>query len=251
MFRLRFGHFLLCFIIAIVSIASTFTWTPWRFYHKRAANLSTRKTQDEQVKLISHQAAYDPAVAIPAVETVWMHSNGTPFSYDTWLSNPPEPNARSRLRKYGARVACWPSTGGVWIKDAELVDLDFLGLSRIRDTPRQSDTAAAEDKFCTTLKMLGADWWSLPPRLEQKRKGREIGGLGENGCDTLETCFKPDFENRFLLAWPEDQMVVCYVAKAQAEEKGGREFLGGWYHSTGMFGRCGIINSLGGKRCYC
>lgn len=95
----------------------------------------------------------------------------------------PVPTKRSTIFKYDARVACWPSTGGIWIKHATPVDLDFLRLSRINDTDKPLQRTyyytttcpildpdiyvppplAEEDFFCQKLRMLGADFWDLRP----------------------------------------------------------------------------------------
>jgi hypothetical protein len=161
--------------------------------------------------------------------------------YDDWFTNPPMPTIRSRLTRYGARVACWPSTGGIWIKHADPVDLKFLGLNRFEDTPKQMYDAKKEDAFCTALKMTGADFWRLPLRMEHKQPG---------ACETIEACFKPDIKNVFLLAWPEHEQGVCYMSTERAKEKGG-ELMGGWYNARSMEERCYVIYELEGDLCDC
>ena len=63
----------------------------------------------------------------------WFDEDGVPVSYQTYqnLSGPfpPEPKHRATLYKFGARVACWPSTGGVWIKHAVPIEMAFLDVS--------------------------------------------------------------------------------------------------------------------------
>ncbi|OAL46674.1 hypothetical protein IQ07DRAFT_477131, partial [Pyrenochaeta sp. DS3sAY3a] len=100
---------------------------------------------------ISHQAAADPNQDILLDDQLWFDENGTPLFYGAWRAKPgkasPEPTARSVVSIQKARVACWPSSGGIWIKHADLVDLDFLRLDRFVDTPRQFNQTA-EDEFC-------------------------------------------------------------------------------------------------------
>ena len=50
---------------------------------------------------------------------------------------------------------------------------------------------------------------------------REHLGKEQFACDTLEKCFEPDIRRDYLIAWPENEMVACYVPIARAEKKGG------------------------------
>jgi hypothetical protein len=207
-----------------------------------------KSTQD--VMRISHQAASDPHQDVLLDDEPWFDGDGTPLFYSAWRVKagpiPAEPVARSTLMLHGARVACWPSAGGVWIKEADVVDMEFLDVDRFQDTPKQFNQAL-EDDFCTKLKMTGASWWSLPPAFEQKR-----GHLEKEiyGCSTLEACFEPDIRNEYLLAWPETETTTCYVRIAQAKKVGG-EMLKGYRNAMDMDERCGVIMKLGGRTCYC
>lgn len=182
-------------------------------------------------------------------DSAWFDTDGTPLFYNAWRAKSglisSEPMERSSVMKYGARVACWPSSGGIWIKDAELVDLDFLGLSRFSNTPRQFNQTA-QDQFCTTLKMVGAEWWNLPSSFEK----REHLGKGQFACDTLETCLEPDVRWEYFIAWPEKDMVACYVPIAKAVAKGGAG-LNMYYNARTMGDRCNGIRGLGGRWCKC
>jgi hypothetical protein len=203
-------------------------------------------------KSISHQASSDPHQDVLLENAQWYDDDGEPLFYSAWRAcvqdgHPtPEPTERSKITIYGARVACWPSSGGVWIKHADLVELDFMGVNRLRNTLRQFNQTA-EDEFCTKLKLVGADWWQLPPPFDEQR-----GHLGREqyACATLEDCIEPDFQNRFFLAWPETITTACYVPKEDAVRVGG-ELLGGYRNAMNMEERCDVINSLGGKICYC
>ncbi|KAI9888349.1 MAG: hypothetical protein M1814_000556 [Vezdaea aestivalis] len=79
--------------------------------------------------------------------------------FGLWPVPPPDPKLRYDL-EYGS-AACWPSTGGVWIKRMSLVELDYLGINRFNNT-NKSDNAVAENAFCSRLESLGASFYSLP-----------------------------------------------------------------------------------------
>jgi hypothetical protein len=241
-------------VIFLVIISMTFspTFKPW--YHTRIEKKRLlerkhlrhlRRQVHEEAKLNNKPIAYlshQPANPAPARDYYpWTKSDGTPLPYDAWFTNPPIPKMRSRLIRGGARVACWPSTGGIWLKQADLVDMDFLGLNRFADTPKQHTyNAHAEDQFCTLMKMLGADFYKLPLRAEKRRPGI--------ACETLESCFEPDYKNNFLLAWPETSDGVCFLDLESAKERGG-EMMGGWYNAKSMDERCRVLEI--GATCEC
>jgi hypothetical protein len=88
------------------------------------------------------------------------------------------PEARSYLSRanrslnvHRIRRACGvlASTGGVWIRHADAVDLSFL---------------RPEDEFCVKLKKLSAEWWQLPPDFEANNDL----GEGNIACETLDDC---------------------------------------------------------------
>jgi hypothetical protein len=92
---------------------------------------------------------------------------------DSNLADPPLVMFSYRTGEYGFtkrafitemfnKVACWPSSGGVWIKRLKSVELDYLGLSRFDDTERSSDQAE-EDSFCAQFRKTGAKHYLLPP----------------------------------------------------------------------------------------
>lgn len=164
------------------------------------------------VPLLSHQPANPPASVREYYP--WTRSDGTPLLYEDWFINPPLSKMRSKLTRLGARVACWPSTGGIWIKHADPLDMDFLGLNRFVDTPKQH-SREAEDEFYTHVKMLSADFHHL---LSRRKPGI--------ACSTFETCFEPDIKNEFLLAWPGSSDGVCFLPCELAKERGG-EMMGG------------------------
>ncbi|KAF2743495.1 hypothetical protein M011DRAFT_377348, partial [Sporormia fimetaria CBS 119925] len=100
---------------------------------------------------LSHQASSDLHQDTLKPDQQWFDADGTPLFYSAWSARPsrlsPEPGMRSQVLDHGSRVACWPSSGGVYIKYADVVDMLFLDLDRFHDTPRQFNQTA-EDAFC-------------------------------------------------------------------------------------------------------
>jgi hypothetical protein len=174
----------------------------------------------------------------------------------------PLPTARSTILPNGARVACWPSTGGMWIKHAPQIELDFLYLSRTNDTAKPipkmmgyqypippdidreaMDEYAAwhpgpisdEDLFCEKMRMVGADFWTLPP--VQDLKGTPI-----------EYFLVPKYRNELGFHWNSWSSTTYVVNLTEAAEKFGPD-LKGYNNATSIFGRWGPVNELGGSNC--
>jgi hypothetical protein len=170
-------------------------WSLHNLLWRRINGIEESYTKSGPVLLLSHQSASDTPTPAPQNTRTnsYTNTNGTPLTYKDWFSGPPEPTTRSTPTPHGAKVACCPSSGGIWIKHVNLLDMHFLDLNRFSKTPRQSDQRA-EDAFCGRLAMLDADWRSLPPRPETKK----LYGL----CRTLELCFTPSVTTPYLVAYP-------------------------------------------------
>ncbi|KAL4983332.1 hypothetical protein BDW68DRAFT_169177 [Aspergillus falconensis] len=54
----------------------------------------------------------------------------------------------------------YPSTGGVLIKEADLLDMVFLSLPRSH-TLQRAPSADEEDRFCNLLRRTGATFWAM------------------------------------------------------------------------------------------
>lgn len=135
----------------------------------------------------------------------------------------------------------------MWVKRCDLVELDYLGLDRGSNTPRQFEQDV-EEEFCLKLKALGGEWWSLPPRFEERREfGWENYAYEQFSCDTLEECFEPEVRAGYFVAWPEEE-VVCYVLKREANRRGRGEWIGYW-NAGDMDERCRVVLEMGGKWC--
>ncbi|KAJ5957552.1 hypothetical protein N7501_011831 [Penicillium viridicatum] len=66
----------------------------------------------------------------------------------------------------------YPSTGGALAKEAHLLDMLFLSLSRSYESQRCVDE---EDRFCNIMQQTGAKWWSSrEDRLEVWLGAREM-----------------------------------------------------------------------------
>ena len=59
-------------------------------------------------------------------------------------------------------AACWPSYGGVWINEADFIDLRWLDLDPVQDVD-QSLRKPVEDAFCDRPEKLGDKWYSGSP----------------------------------------------------------------------------------------
>ncbi|OQO04829.1 hypothetical protein B0A48_07846 [Cryoendolithus antarcticus] len=67
----------------------------------------------------------------------------------------------SRWTIFGARgcnIYGYPSSGGILIKKADVLDLLHLSLSRSQAYERSSDPTE-EDELCDALRRIGAKWW--------------------------------------------------------------------------------------------
>lgn len=68
-------------------------------------------------KQISHQTASDAYPDQLRENELWYDEDGTHLFYSAWRVKPAtttsESMVHSSLLKYGARVACWPQTGGI------------------------------------------------------------------------------------------------------------------------------------------
>jgi hypothetical protein len=111
-------------------------------------------------------APYSNSNGTPPLD--WFDENGIPLFYEAWRAKPgsqaSEPSKRSSLLEHRSRVACWPSTGGVWIKHALRPDLDFLGIPYNEDVDRLWPyNSMLEDEFCYKMRLVGSSFYTLAP----------------------------------------------------------------------------------------
>lgn len=103
----------------------------------------------------------------------------------------------------GCFVYCYPSTGGVLSKEADLLDMLFLSLPRFHVSQRSS-SAEEEDKFCNLLRRTGATWW--PSK--------------EDEIEVLLGMREPTEEERkvMVFGWPTDGVGVWVLRYNSARE---------------------------------
>lgn len=68
------------------------------------------------------------------------------------------PAPRTIFGSQGCNIYGYPSSGGILIKEADVLDLLYLSLPRSQACERSTDPNE-EDKFCDRLQRIGAKWW--------------------------------------------------------------------------------------------
>ena len=80
-----------------------------------------------------------------------------------FLCPPPYPvlstSKRTDFGQHVCNIYGWPSSGGVLIKTADLVDMLYLSVPRFH-TVERSPSAEEEDRFCSLMRRTGATWWA-------------------------------------------------------------------------------------------
>ncbi|GFN15252.1 hypothetical protein AtubIFM55763_010534 [Aspergillus tubingensis] len=118
--------------------------------------------------------------------------------------NPPLPTTeRTVFSPEGCRVYGYPSTGGVLIKNADLVDLLFLSLPRFQAVQRAS-SVDEEDRFCKLLRRTGATCW--PSREDELEAVLGLREMTEEEKKVL------------VFGWPADGVGVWVLRFANANE---------------------------------
>lgn len=85
----------------------------------------------------------------------------------------PSPHPYTSRTGFGTRgciVYGYPSTGGILIKEANVLDMNFLSLDRLHSAERSND-AAEEDEFCGLMRKVGATWWNSRREWEEEQLG--------------------------------------------------------------------------------
>jgi len=68
------------------------------------------------------------------------------------------PAQRTTFGSQGCNIYGYPSSGGIFVKEADVLDLLYLSLSRSQACQRSIDPTE-EDNFCDSLQQIGAKWW--------------------------------------------------------------------------------------------
>ncbi|KAF7585749.1 hypothetical protein BBP40_010164 [Aspergillus hancockii] len=78
--------------------------------------------------------------------------------FSCFMIPPPSTTERTAFGTRGCTVYGYPSTGGVLVKEADLLDMLFLSLPRSHVSQR-SPNADEEDIFCNLMRRTGATFW--------------------------------------------------------------------------------------------
>ena len=115
---------------------------------------------------------------------------------------------RTAFGRLGCTIYGYPSSGGVLIKEADIVDMQFLSLDRFHPSQR-SFNILEEDRFCAMMRRVGATWWAS----EQEWVDVELG-MRE----------RTELEKRVLVfGWPTDGVGV-WVLRFGSEREVPRDF---------------------------
>lgn len=145
---------------------------------------------------------------------------------DSYCSQP-ESTYRSELSDTAAIVRCWPSTGGLLLREHVTgFELDFLDLDRFDNVPRPSPyNATLEDGFCERLERLRATHY-------------------EDESDYFASMLHRTRRYRALLAWPEDEAGGVWVLVLGSKEWRGTACV---HNARTMEERGEMIRRLGGR----
>ncbi|KAF3403481.1 hypothetical protein F1880_009480 [Penicillium rolfsii] len=131
---------------------------------------------------------------------------------DDWISCPMLPplptTERTEFGPQGCIVYGYPSTGGVLVKEADLLDMLFLSLPRSHGSQR-SPNADEEDRFCNLMRRTGAKWWS-------SKEDRLEALIGMRDMTEEE-------EREVVFGWPTDGVGV-WVLRFESAEQFPRDF---------------------------
>jgi uncharacterized protein YifE (UPF0438 family) len=117
------------------------------------------------------------------------------------------PLSTTQRTDFGSRPGCtiygYPSSGGVLIKEADVVDTQFLSVDRLHSSQRSSNVLE-EDRFCALMRRVGATWWV------DKEEWLYVG-LGERERTELE-------KRVLVFGWPSDGIGVWVLRFASERE---------------------------------
>jgi hypothetical protein len=240
----------LSFLMPLLQLWNTFRWLRWIIFPIFLALIFQR------LFLLSNPRWFETK-----------DTNTNDGSTASFKNTPPPSTAfRSRILDYGARVACWPRSGGIWIKHALPLELDFLNLSRENNTRRpwppitkrkwqaiHSDWPSIEnsisepdlfeeDVFCEKMRMIGAEYWDVP------------ADMNNTGLAYVVEHVKPQISSQLAFAWPdlgEDFYVtqgawMINLTVARTEYGPGMK---GWNNVHSMEERCRVAKEIGALWC--
>lgn len=179
------------------------------------------------------QALYDIGYRNPGLESLDIARRRRCF--------PPPPAPALTMRRvdighFLSHVYGWPSTGGVWTKTVDTVELVFLGIDP--QHAKRCGNQMEEDDFCQRLKRLGARFYANEGAIRLSR----IPDLSYDRVD-IETDI--DHELDYQVGWPVDGGVwisVLDLTHTHSEAKQAKI-----HSATSMEERCRTIQDLGGR----
>lgn len=139
-------------------------------------------------------------------------------------------NKRTEFGRLGCTVYGYPSSGGILIKEVDVVDMQFLHLDRFAAAQRSSNIIE-EDKFCTRLRMIGAVWWAD----EQEWINVQLGLRGKTELESRQLVF----------GWPTNGKGV-WVLRYENERAVPRDF-GKVSLAVDMDERCRVMREYGAR----
>ncbi|KAL8707360.1 MAG: hypothetical protein Q9225_007767 [Loekoesia sp. 1 TL-2023] len=143
--------------------------------------------------------------------------------------NPPlDTTKRTDFGRLGCTVYGYPSSGGILIKEVDVVDMQFLQLDRFSATQR-SPNVVQEDEFCARMRKIGATWWA------DKRAWIDVQ-LGIRERTALES-------RQLIFGWPTNGEGVWFLRYDNVREL--PEDFGKVYMAVDMDERCRVMKQYG------
>ncbi|KAJ5086516.1 hypothetical protein NUU61_007823 [Penicillium alfredii] len=140
----------------------------------------------------------------------------------------------TRYDIYTGQVACYPSSGGIWMAELGPLELQHLNINRFESTER-SWNQADEDKFCDQLRPFGGSWYT------QSADDLWVGGE----CHELHE-FEPALSIHRQIAFPENGGVWVLAIEGDALFPPGMATV---RNALTMEERCKALEKLGAVFC--
>jgi hypothetical protein len=220
-----------CSLIIVIIVTIIITLYGITRYVSPCSHLNILSYGGSFSSCISHSRPKIPE--IPEIGT-YNDDEHTRFSHHNVEYNP---NKRYDLNTN--KLACWPSTGGVWIRSQTTpAELLWLGIDRFSNTNRSS-SVLEEDQFCSTLRTHGASWYSLPPKYRRETTV---------WCEDLDYCADPDKRVDLELGFTANGAMWVLDLKDTENPESGVPWQG-LQNAVTMDERCEWLKKLGAKFC--
>ncbi|KAL2065679.1 hypothetical protein VTL71DRAFT_3349 [Oculimacula yallundae] len=154
-------------------------------------------------------------------------------------------NFRSTTKRHswsgtGCHIYGWPSSGGVIIRESDLVELQYLGFDPMDIPVTRHENQDDEDEFCRLLKRIGGKWWRSEKRYEEVQ-----------GDHPYQNSRRPNGEERreVYIGWPKRGGVLVL----ESDDSDNRYIpaeIGMLRMVTGMEERCELLSERFGANFY-